>query len=95
LISFNSDKLNLRLVRAELYLSQYTLDIRYRASKNNTVPDVLSRLTRLIYDSNSLSEDKNILEDAINKYYYYNATVIEIFDEFKDNIKKEYDNENK
>jgi hypothetical protein len=82
-------------VRVGLYLSQYTLDIRYRASKNNTVPNVLSRLTRLKYDSNSLSENKDILEDAINKYYYYNIIVIEISDEFKNKIKKGYDNENK
>jgi hypothetical protein len=82
-------------VRAELYLSQYILDIRYRASKNNTVPDVLSHLIYLKHDSNSLSENKNILENAINKYYYYNVIVIEISDEFKNNIKKGYDNKNK
>jgi hypothetical protein len=82
-------------VRAELYLSQYTLDIKYRVDKNNTVPDAFSRLTRLKYDSNSLSENKDILEDAINKYYYYNITAIEISDEFKNNIKKKYDNKNR
>jgi predicted RNA methylase len=57
--------------------------------KNNTVPDVLSLLTYLKYDSNSLSENKNIFENIINKYYYYNAIVVEIFDEFKNNIKKD------
>jgi hypothetical protein len=82
-------------VWAELYLSQYTLDIKYRADKNNNVPDILSRLTRLKHDSNSLSENKDILENIINKYYYYNTTVIEISDEFKNNIKKKYDNKNK
>jgi hypothetical protein len=82
-------------VRAELYLSQYTLDIKYRAGKNNIVSDALSRLIRLKYDSNSLSEDKNIFENAIDKYYCYNITVIEISDEFKNNIKKEYDNKGK
>jgi hypothetical protein len=82
-------------VRAELYLSQYTLDIRYRVNKNNTVPDAFSRLTRLKYDSNSLSEDKNIFEDIINKYYYYNVIVIEMSDEFKNNIKKGYDDESR
>jgi hypothetical protein len=94
-MSSNSDKLNLRLIRAELYLSQYTFDIKYRVNKDNIVPDTFSRLIRLKYNSNSLSEDKNILEDAINKYYYYNITVIEISDEFKNNIKKEYDNKNR
>jgi hypothetical protein len=82
-------------VRAGLYLFQYTLDIRYRADKNNTVSNALSRLIRLKYDSNSLSENKNIFENAINKYHYYNAIVIEISDEFKNNIKKEYDDKNK
>jgi hypothetical protein len=57
--------------------------------------NILSRLTRLKYDSNSLSEDKDIFEDAVNKYYYYNIIVIEISDEFKNNIKKEYDNTDK
>jgi hypothetical protein len=95
LISSNSDKLNLRLVRAGLYLSQYALDIRHRAGKDNTVPDALSRLTRLKHDSNSLSEDEDILEDAIDEYHCYSATMIEISDEFKNNIKKGYDLEAK
>jgi hypothetical protein len=82
-------------VRAGLYLSQYALDIKYRANKNNIVSDVLSRLIHLKYDSNLLFEDKNILENAINKYYYYNIIVIEMSDEFKNNIKKEYNNESK
>jgi hypothetical protein len=82
-------------VRAKLYLSQYTLDIRYRAGKNNIVSNAFSRLIHLKYNSNSLSEDKNIFEDIINKYYCYNAIVIEMSDEFKDNIKKRYDDESR
>jgi hypothetical protein len=82
-------------VRAELYLFQYTLDIKYYINKNNIVPNALSRLTPLKYDSNSLSKDKDIFENAINKYHCYNATVIEISDEFKNNVKKEYDNKNR
>jgi hypothetical protein len=82
-------------MQAELYLFQYTFDIRYRVNKNNTVPDAFSRLIRLKHDSNSLSENKDIFEDTINKYYYYNATAIEIFDEFKNNIKKRYDNKDR
>jgi hypothetical protein len=95
LILSNSDKLNLRLVRAGLYLFQFALDIRYRADKNSTVPDIFSRLARLKHDSDLLSEDKNILEDTINKYYSYNAIVIEMSDEFKNSIKRKYDNKNK
>jgi hypothetical protein len=68
-------------------------DIRYRANKNNIVPDIFSRLARLKHDSDLLSEDKDIFEDTINKYYCYNTIVNEISDEFKNNIKKGYDNE--
>jgi hypothetical protein len=82
-------------VRVGLYLFQYALDIRYRCDKNNIVPDILSRLIYLKYDSNSLSEDENILEDTINEYYCYNVIVIEIFDKFKNNIKKKYDDEDR
>jgi hypothetical protein len=95
LILFNFDKLNLRLVRTELYLFQYIFDIKYRANKNNILSDILSRLIRLKHDSNSLSENKDILEDIINEYYYYNTIIIEISDKFKNNIKKKYDDENK
>jgi hypothetical protein len=82
-------------VRAELYLFQYTFDIKYRVNKNNIVPNALSRLTRLKYNSNSLSENKDIFENIINKYHCYNIIVIEISDEFKNNIKKEYDNKSR
>jgi hypothetical protein len=71
------------------------LDIRYRVNKNNIVPNVFSHLIYLKHDSNLLSENKNILEDIINKYYCYNAIVIEISDKFKNNIKKGYDNKNR
>jgi hypothetical protein len=91
----NSNKLNLHFVRIKLYLFQFAFDIKYHINKNNIVPDVLSRLARLKYDSNLLSENKNIFENAINDYYYYNMIMIEISDKFKNNIKKDYDNKNK
>jgi hypothetical protein len=82
-------------MRAELYLSQFALDIRYRAGKKNIVSNAPSRLIYLKHDSNLLSENKNIFEDVFNEYYCYSATVIEISDDFKNNIRKEYDNENR
>jgi hypothetical protein len=60
-----------------------------------TVRKIRHLIIKSKYDSNSLSKDKNILEDIINKYYYYNAAVIEMSDEFKNNIKKEYDDKNR
>ena len=42
--SSSTDKLNLRLVRASQYLSQFNLLVKYKAGKANIVPDALSRL---------------------------------------------------
>jgi hypothetical protein len=44
-LSFNNtNKLNLRLIRVSFYLSQFSLDVRYRFRPLNIVPDALSRL---------------------------------------------------
>jgi RNase H-like domain found in reverse transcriptase len=40
----NMDKLNPRLIRASQYLSQFTLDIRWKPGKAHIVLDALSRL---------------------------------------------------
>lgn len=44
LSSSSTDKLNLRLVRASTYLSQFRLDVKYRPGKLHVIPDALSRL---------------------------------------------------
>lgn len=47
LSSSATDKLNLRLIRASQYLSQFDLDVRHKAGRLHTVPDALSRLPAL------------------------------------------------
>lgn len=42
----NTDKLNLRLVRASQYLSQFSLDVRHKPGKQHIIPEALSRLYR-------------------------------------------------
>ena len=44
LSSSSTDKLNLRLVRASQYLSQFDLVVKHKSGKSNVVPDALSRL---------------------------------------------------
>ena len=44
LTSSSVDKLNLKLVRASMYLSQFRLRVFHRSGKSNTIPDALSRL---------------------------------------------------
>ena len=43
--SNNTDKLNLRLVRAFVYLSQFRLKMKYKSKKNHVVSNALSKLT--------------------------------------------------
>lgn len=45
LFTFNIDKLNLRLVRAAMYLSQFELDIRHKADRDHVILDALFRLS--------------------------------------------------
>ena len=59
LSSSNTDKLNLRLVRASTYLFQFRLDVRYRPGKRHVIPDALSRLSveRSFLDEDSRNVD--------------------------------------
>ena len=45
LISNNIDKLNLRLIRVSIYLSQFRLNIKYKFDKKHVIFDVLSRFS--------------------------------------------------
>ena len=45
LITFNIDKLNLRLIRVSQYLSSFNIVIRHKSDKSNVIFDVLSRLS--------------------------------------------------
>jgi hypothetical protein len=40
----NIDRLNIRLVRASQYLSQFEFNIRYKPGRQHTLPDAISRL---------------------------------------------------
>ena len=59
LSSSSTDKLNLRLIRASQYVSQYDPDIRWRPGKQNVVPDALSRL--LHDEEEEVEQDDEIL----------------------------------
>lgn len=77
-------RLNVRLVRASQFLSQFRLDIRHKPGKEHIIPDALSRLASA--NTGSLKDDFNEL-DAL---YVYNATLIGISNSFRDQIVKGY-----
>ena len=72
--SNNIDKLNLRLIRISIYLSQFRLDIKYKLDKKHVIFDVLSRFSSnnelVVAQFNS----KNILDFDI-----YHENVINLF----------------
>lgn len=84
LVSFSANKLNLRLVRASQYLSQFNLNVRYRSEKIHLVSDTLSRLL----SSSAVDIDFSILDDlSINAF---NVTLVEISEDFRKQLVDEY-----
>jgi hypothetical protein len=89
LTSSSTDKLNLRLVRASQYCSQFQLNIRHRPGRLNIVPDALSRLLNKVADSKNRPLG-DILEDIDDEVHTYHTTVIEMSSEFRNKIKRAY-----
>ena len=75
LSSSTIDKLNLRLVRASQYLSQFSLNIRHRVNKLNIVFDALSRLAIIVEQNDDFDEDTL---DEIDAYVDDSNTLIVI-----------------
>ena len=67
LATFNTDKLNLRLIRASQYLSSFNIVIRHKASKINVISNALSRLSKKS-SAQSDSSDKIEVLDALYDY---------------------------
>lgn len=88
--SSSTDKMNLRLVRASQYLSQFELDVRYKPGKQHIVPDTLSRLTSTEHAPPTQTLD-DILEHGIRiQTSCYNSTMLEVSTEFRELLTKAY-----
>lgn len=85
-----TNKLNLRLTRASEYLQQFKLDVRYKPGKSHPVPDALSRLAREPASTTSHDGILNTLDKKAAEAYVLTATVVNIVPEFKEQIKKAY-----
>ncbi len=95
----NTDRLNLRFIRASLYLSQFPLNIKYRPGPQNIIPDTLSRLLKKIIDDPKTSDRDDVLENInahhndaniVEDIYAYNYTVVKISADFRDKVKTTY-----
>ena len=97
--SSNTDKLNLRLVRAFVYLSQFRLKMKYKSKKDHVVSNALSRLTsdNEQIDRNSKNRlDLNTYHEKIIDFsnnfdcYALQETLIAMSKNLKKEIKNEY-----
>ena len=68
LVTFNIDKLNLRLIRVSQYLSSFNIVIRHKSNKSNVIFDVLSKLfDKLSTQSNVI--DKIEILDVLYEHF--------------------------
>ena len=69
--SVNTNKLNLRLIRVFIYLSQFRLNVKHRSSKKHVISDALSRL---FFDNEQINQQFNS-EDALNLDIFHDDIV--------------------
>jgi hypothetical protein len=88
LITSNSDKLNLRLVWVDMYLSQFDLDIRHKSEKDHVISDALSRLSAWNDDEEKITKisNSNILDD-IDAYF---EILVKMSSQFKNRLVQNY-----
>ena len=100
--SSNTNKLNLRLVRAFTYLSQFKLEVKYRSNKEHVIFDALFRLFSENGQSEWSSDDKlnfDIYHDDVvdssdnSNCYAFQEILFAMSNEFRDRVKKEYQKE--
>ena len=96
LTSSSVDKLNLKLVRASMYLSQFRLNIHHRPGKSNIVPDALSRLPSTAGKKNTVdsldieSFHAGILDPEIADPHAFSHSLIAMNEDFNHKIRVGY-----
>ena len=86
------DKLNLRLIRASQYLSQFRLDVRHRPGKQHVVPDALSRLLTV---TNYEGGEPTSPDGTLDEVFSFNAFLAEMSSEFKNQLIQGYKDDKK
>jgi len=89
-----TDKLNLWLICASQYCSQFELDIRYKPGKTHIVPDALSRLSQLTKVSSTTTTEANSF-DVLEEFHTdmkesYHVSLIELLSNFRKCLMKRY-----
>ncbi len=87
MITFNIDKLNLRLVRVDMYLSQFDLNIRHKSDKDHVISNALSRLSSL--EDENFTKKQN--DDILNDINAYAEIIVEMSSTFKIQLIRVYE----
>jgi hypothetical protein len=104
LTTSSTDRLNMKLVRASMYLSQFRLDIRHRPGKSNVIPDALSRLPvekdnsshgALDLDQDLEHYQPNMKAPETDQIFAYATTLVEMSRDFRAKIQEGYQKEAK
>jgi hypothetical protein len=98
MIISNTDKLNFHFVKANMYLSQFDLNVRHKADRDHVILDVLFRLS--FFDSEEISEEiteeiaKNIIKkknDILKNVNVYVEILVKMFLTFKTRFIQTYE----
>jgi hypothetical protein len=82
----NIDKLNLRLIRVVMYLSQFDLNVRHKSKRDHIISDVLSRLSS--FEDEKFT--KNLENDILNDIDAYIEILVKMFNAFKKRLIQAY-----
>ena len=91
------DKLNMKLIKTSIYLSQFQLKIRHKSKKFNIISNALSRLPIKEKSTlNNLNLDfdiENFLNNSRNIHYIEIDLLLQISNEFKKKLLFDYQSE--
>ena len=103
LITFSSDKLNLRLVRASQYLFNFNLSVKHKVDKANVMSNVLSRLQIDVIIIDKIDVLESLYEHILKftqanlilktSLYFHHVTLMKMSDDFKVRLRQTYQND--
>lgn len=84
LITFSTNKLNLRLIRTSKFFSRFNFDVRYKFDKNHLISNALFKLS----NDNKKSHSKS--KNEFDVLHVYHTILIELKSKFRFKIIKKY-----
>ena len=96
-INNNVNKLNIKLIRASIYLFQSRFNVRYKLKKSHIIFDAFNQLSInncMFNDKDDVFDIENFHDDIINSkndvIYVFNNDLITMFENFKLKFQKNY-----